>query len=357
MKRLAYLIISVFSILATTSPTTAQWKQIISPSIGYVFSYAKKDTHLFLGTASGIYVSANNGSTWNAASAGLPQSYPYVLSFVVSDSNIFAAVGNFSGGIFLSTNNGISWNSISVGKFTEQVNDLVSIDNNLVVGTSGGVFVSANQGSTWKKASNGLTYTYINTLAVSGQNIFAGTWGSSPLGGVFRSTDNGSNWTRTHTGITTTLIYEFAVSGANIFVGTYDGVFLSTDIGTTWIPANAGLTSPYVSALTTHDSMIFAGTNKSVFVSTNQGTTWIDIGTGLPRSENAIISLAAIDGYLYASTVDDGLWRIQLSQIVTSVYNPSSHLPISFKLNQNFPNPFNSTTTLTRSAHTYCGLW
>ncbi|MBK6760511.1 MAG: hypothetical protein IPG73_07370 [Ignavibacteria bacterium] len=78
----------------------------------YVQSLAVSSTSLFAGTdGGGVFLSTNNGRSWNPVNTGLPKSG--VSSFAVSGTNLFA--GTWGGGVFLSTNNGISWTQAITG--------------------------------------------------------------------------------------------------------------------------------------------------------------------------------------------------------------------------------------------------
>ncbi|MCX6158558.1 MAG: T9SS type A sorting domain-containing protein [Ignavibacteriae bacterium] len=162
------------------------------------------------------------------------------------------------------------------------------------------MYLSTNNGTSWTTVNNGLTNQYVNALAVSGTNIFAGTWG----GGLFLSTNNGSNWTAVNNGLTGR-VNALAVSGTNIFAGTVNvGVFLSTNNGTSWVQKNQGLNA-------------------------------------IPP----VWSLLVANGYVYAGTWDQSVWRRSLTEIIV-IKNISTEIPSAYSLSQNYPNPFNPTTNI-----------
>ena len=120
----------------------------------------------------------------------------------------------------------------------------------------------------------------------------------------------------------------FAVIDTVLFVGTYGAVYFSTNNGTSWTPVNTGLTDLDVLSLAVSGDNLFAGTwGGGVFLSTDNRKNWTNVNTGLMgpdvvpvgASGTIIHALAFDDGYLYASTYGDGVWRRPLSEMITSM--------------------------------------
>ena len=339
MKNIYYLI--AISCILFSSFLNAQWIRNNGPN-GGVHSLAVSDTNLFAGTVGGIiYRSTNNGTSWTAVFNGI-----YVDALAISDTNIFAGT---DGGVYRSTNNGTTW---TVAGLTNNVypQALAISNTNLFAGTyQSGVFRSTNNGANWTAVNTGLTGSALNITAlfVSDTNLFAGTWG----GRAFRSTNNGTTWTSARNGLTSDNVHAFTVypnstGGTNLFAGTYfgNGVYLSTDNGTSWTAVNNGLTNSNVRALAVSDTNLFAGTDGGGFFhSTNNGTSWTSFNTGL--TNNVVNALLVSGTYLFAGT-NDGVWRLPLSEIITSVEDQNNGIPSQFILEQNYPNPFNPSTTI-----------
>ncbi|HMD69146.1 MAG TPA: T9SS type A sorting domain-containing protein, partial [Chitinivibrionales bacterium] len=77
------------------------------------------------------------GTSWAAVNSGLTNTNIAVQSLAVSGSNIFAAT--FYSGVFLSTNNGTSWNAVNTGlPANTGVYSLAVSGSNIFAGTWGG---------------------------------------------------------------------------------------------------------------------------------------------------------------------------------------------------------------------------
>jgi len=205
----------------------------------------------------------------------------------------------------------------------------------------GGIFRSSDAGASWTAVNSGLTNTRILSIGASGNNLYAGTFGS----GIFRSTNNGDNWTMANSGLVGTEISAIARCGGFLFAGTSNGVFRSGDEGGNWVQADSGITSRYVHAFASSATTILAGTDgDGVFRSSDNGTTWTPASTGLANT--SIWAILALGTHLFAGSNGDGIWRRPLSEIVISGTNYSYNLPSVIRLLQNFPNPFNPSTTI-----------
>ena len=279
----------------------ATWNQSsVGLTNAYVNDLAVLGTNIYAGTAgSGVFRSTNAGASWAPANTGL--SNPNVLKIIAAGNNLFA--GTDVGGVFMSTDQGDHWASWAIPAGLTSVEDLcVTSDSVLFAGTEAdGVFHTALTARNWISASNGLNMLYVGIrgILVRGSNIYAGDPGGS---GLYVSSDNGNTWTRRAlNGTGEAIVYCTAANSTALFAGTTGGPCRSTDNGSTWLADTNGIGAVQVFTLAANDSIVVAGTlGYYVYVSTDNGATWAQKTSGLGGS--TVYSLAIVGHPLFAGT-------------------------------------------------------
>jgi hypothetical protein len=216
--------------------------------------------------------------------------YPYW--FILFNNIIFA--GCESHGCWTSTNNGLNW--IQSGFENDDILTFLIVNDKLFAGASSGLYYTTNNGNNWFSSIPGFqTWALIKTSS----KIFAG--GSL---GIYYSTNNGSNWNLSQ--INNTGILSLFSTGQIVFAGAFsNGIYVSTDNGSNWIQKNEGLpNSPSVNSITVYNNIVFI------------------------------------------STTNQGVWKRNLSEMISGIFSIGNLIPEKFMLHQNYPNPFNAVTKI-----------
>ena len=320
-KRMRHFLLGVVFLVLSTIPAHAQWTKTNGPLSGNINALAVNGSTIFAGTAVGVFLSTDNGTTWTEADSNLKNSD--IHAFAVSGGAVFA--GSWGGGVFLSTNNGTSWTAVNSGLPPNSYVAALGVNNSTTVAGIWDyaqhifrVFLSADNGTNWTSADFGLANKNVQSLAINGSAIFAGT----DKEGVFLSTDNGTSWNADNSGLTGANVLSLATSGGAVFAGTFgNGVFTSAQNEKTWTAINSGLTNAYIRSLVVSGNKIFAGTdNGGVFLSTNSGASWTAVNSDFT---NAMVHTLAVSGNtILAGTWGEGVWRMPLSEMTGELDSP-----------------------------------
>ncbi|MFH0896194.1 MAG: T9SS type A sorting domain-containing protein [Bacteroidota bacterium] len=218
-----------------------------------------------------VFYTSNNGTTWTTTGFTMANG---IQDFSNWGSELWAATAN---GIYLSTDNGLTWNSQSTNiPFAASCYSIVAHGDTLYAGTSYGMYLTTNGGALWMPATNGLPSStcYGNDFVILGNIVYAGT----TIDGVYQTILGTNNWSKTGTGIPNyTFVNCMASNGTALAAGSYEGFLYNNPAGGTWTLSNNGITSAYVRCVYTEGNVILAGCYYGMQRSTDGGNTWSQV--------------------------------------------------------------------------------
>lgn len=303
-----------------------------------------------IASCAGMYRSTDNGVNWVKRTIHTSHEWADFTALSFRNSTTGFA-GDINGYVYTSTNGGVDWwNPLPPNGAAVQIADGASVTSFAYIstylfaatkpfksGVAGGVYFSSDNGANWIRRSTGLptladTNTNVTSLTVLGTNLFASTGH-----GVYKSADNGVSWTQA--GLMWRNVTSLAVKGTELFAGTSQGVFRSNDNGNNW---SHSLQDKWITAIAVIDTNVFAGTlAQGVYWMFNPDSSWKNRGL----SGTNITGFAANNGYLFAATNGNSVWKSQIN-LLTPVDDIKYNLPEEFHLSQNYPNPFNPSTNI-----------
>lgn len=318
----------------------------------------------------GIRKSTDNGNTWFNISANLTVNSKVNSIGLALNGDVYAGLEHSSTGptiygLYKKNNGDTTWNAMTSFNNDYGVKKIVIKSNGtiFVLGVSNNkMFRSTDNGSGWTEINNGMPGSFENkTFALTTD----GTLYRSTTAGVYKSVNDGDTWTASATTSGVMVGYNLvecmaAGPGGIVYAAVTNGVqgliYKSTDGGSTWNALSAtGLTQVGFRAMAvTSDGKLFAtaantGARSSKLFMYDGVSSWIDKTSGLPGDpanpgHTAICRDLAVNtgGYMFAALNTYGVYKT----INTVIHiNESYSAPKSFGLN-NYPNPFNPSTTI-----------
>ena len=283
-----------------------------------------------------MFLTSNKGINWTQISSA--DTNIDILSIVMLNSQILAGTWN---GFYLSTDGGTTWNVATPTGIPADIAiwSVVMIDTTLFAGTTGNIYKSLDYGNTWTEVNSGIPAEARITSIVAGRDaIFAG----SASNGIFKTTNGGANWTEINSGLINAQICQLTVMDTKLLAVTLNGVFESDNDGKSWAADTFSIQN--INCFAVVNDQLLAGTDDNgIYLSSNNGLTWTSLSSGIPGNTR-VWSLSVSSYDIFAGT-DKGVWRLPLSEIITTVKN-KTELSKNFTLEQNYPNPFNPTTVI-----------
>lgn len=270
----------------------------------YVLDVEVSGSSLYAGTAGGLSVSTDGGTSWTNYTTSHGLGANWVSQVVISGSSIYAAT---NGGLSVSTNGGISWINYTTadGLGLDQVYGVAVSGANIYAAThGGGLSVSTNGGLTWTTytTAHGLANNSVSGVAVSDGNIYAATYG----GGLSVSTNGGATWTiyTTAHGLVANELFDVTVAGSYIYVSTGSGLSVSHNGGTTWTThsTNNGMGGWVVTGVAVSGSNLYAATSGGLSILTSGLATWSNYPKSSGLGSNSVSGVAVSGTKIYAAT-------------------------------------------------------
>jgi hypothetical protein len=211
-----------------------------------------------------------------------------------------------------------------------------------------GLYRSTDDGTTWDSLNDSISIQGFGTQAIGAFGIVVTMQGTILAGDpshIYRSSDISKTWYVVPNTPSDEDVNTFFIGrNGNIYAGmNFDYVFRSTDDGIDW--QNTG-GAPAVTSLTEDASgYIYASSSTGVYRSTDEGDSWKQINSGLLSAGIASVGIDTA-GYLYAGSNNANYDYLYRSVQTTTAVQEQGATPTGFTLEQNYPNPAASATTI-----------
>ncbi|MFZ4619646.1 MAG: VPS10 domain-containing protein [Bacteroidota bacterium] len=268
-----------------------------------IFSpFLKNKGKLYLGTAAGIFVSADTGITWQKKNIGINASLVgnlVTLQQTSASKQVFGGI--YGGGIIRSSDEGATWSSANIGLGSPYVTSMAADKKRNIVyaGTSYSLYRSTNLGASWNVAFN------IDSTVVINKQYFR--TGNNDM--TVRVSDRNPDFILIHT-------------------KAY-GLRLSTNAGASWSMVN-----PPVYADTLHvpehfefdptDSLAIYFAGYGLHRSADLGKTWVNISGNLPKSMASTAASGSLPILTLSPTINP---KNNKEILLPSIFDEQSGIP------------------------------
>ena len=267
------------SIIYSSTDQGATWNALANGNFGggiYCIKIVNNDM-IVAGGYGVINKSDDNGASWRqVANVTDYLGNPHIVYYITQayGDEVLAAVQEY--GIWVSANNGSSWG----GAFNDaSANDIYRMsmnpDSTLYASYLGWVMRSTDFGYSWETSTQ-TSSQFVTSIAFSKSNtIFVGTTDM----GVLKSNDNAKTWLPANTGIENKAVWFLTFdSSGTLWAGTdSNGVYYSTNGGASWIQQNDGLADTVsVGVFALRDGYLYAVTSQGYIYRSNAKITAVE---------------------------------------------------------------------------------
>ncbi|PPK84809.1 putative secreted protein (Por secretion system target) [Neolewinella xylanilytica] len=334
-----------------------QWAQT-----NFVSGYYATDLNVFgnqivVNIGGAVFTSSDGGQTteWITEGDGLPFA-PYAL---VTESTLYLTTS--TNRLYRTTDWGDTWQPAAFDPAPRSLSHFTDIfindDGEHFAVTDGGQLYRSADGLAWREVTVDGPDLYPNQVLLSGLAL-GDTLLLGLAGGVFRSGDDGATWAYHSMSERGLQVNRLATTAAGQLYATTtgDGVFRSGDGGVTWGTVSEGLPD---GERNIQDLEIVGG--NTVYITTNaddetsnlyefsaERERWQQLCAGEENTQ-VFIHLATDDTFLYASTVDNGIWKRPLAELTGAACGLTSATTAKFEETLRlYPNPVREQVVIDR---------
>lgn len=304
MKHLFFFLLLLFPYAALH----AQWVSANGPEGGIVYDVQRVGTDLWAGTEGGLYVSKDNGASWERSLLIAPEDnvraisvYPNEILLGVThwtnnsgtaDPQILCYRSTDSGATFAQSEMPLfNWDG-NINRFSRQGNALYCHAEERWV-------YSLDNALTWEPVPLPDSNYYARSFAVSGKRMLFADYYT-----LWSSEDAGVNWSFVDSIPYITSLY---LEGNLAIMTTYDSLYRSTDFAATWQPVAAGTLDISGLQRGNQNELWLAGSN--ILRSFDDGLTWQTQSFTPPSNEYLYAGPGIQDGSEYILSAHQGVLK------------------------------------------------